>query len=156
MNRFLIWHTFGGRNEAKYLRTMGFFPYRIPMLFDLSRKASQDDVRREVLKSIENFSPFDDVSGLRLLGRTEEMVVSFNYLETRAEEKDAEYKLEYVAFEGLPESEVFRRTVAHLDFNCFVKNGKGMFSLGYDTSLFTVDDAEAILKKAVEYAEAGF
>ena len=156
MNRFLIWHTFGGRNEAKYLRTMGFFPYRIPMLFDLSRKASQDDVRREVLKSIEDFSPFDDVAGLRLLGRTEEMVVSFNYLETRAEEKDAEYKLEYVAFEGLPESEVFRRTVAHLDFNCFVKNGKGMFSLGYDTSLFTVDDAEAILKKAVEYAEAGF
>lgn len=156
MEKFLICHTFGGRNEAKYLRTVGYFPYQIPMLFDAAQKDILGYVSKELLRSIESFSAWDDMTGRRLTEEKNKLLISFNYLESRETRQDDAYTVEYPAFEGLPEAEEYKKNLPHLDFNCFVKNGKGMIALGYDTELFTAADADEILKKAAGYIEAGF
>lgn len=145
--KLVVHYTFGGRNEAKYFDTIGYFPFTVQLDIDAEDERLSYTVGAEVLTAIDAGSPFDDILVRRLQGGERERFILYNYMEVFDREEGCRYKAldEHI---DCPEDERHPLITPHLEFNC-LSNGKlGVYMLDYDTDTLTNEQAQALLDDA--------
>ena len=147
-----VFYVFGGRNDAEYLGSAGFFPYRIMIPFSRDERFFEH-IGRDVLRAMENSAPQHDVN-YRILGKNESPFpyVSFNCLELIGENED--FILYAVSGETAPVEKSARRAIPHIDICCYIeKDTMITVQINYDPDFISEEMMRAILDRAAALSE---
>ena len=147
-----VHYIFGGRNEAEFTGTAGFFPYRvmIPVRRD---ERFFEHIGEDILSAIENSAPEQDVS-YRILCKKEHPYpyLSYNCLEMIGENED--FLFSAVSGEADPVEKSARSAIPHIDFSCYiVKESLASVQVNYDPDFIDEEKMRTILERAVTLSE---
>ena len=136
-------YTFGGRNQAKYFDTLGYFPYMIPV--KIQKDASVKEIGAAVLDAIENYSPWRDCFYNRIYKNDSSLNIMFNYLEAFDSASEGEYAISPVEVKEVKESPEVIRMRAQVDYACMSRGGRVGVMLNYDPSYLSEEEAQKLL-----------
>ncbi len=146
--RATLFNLFGGRNEARYFRTAGFFPYLVPVPVERDDQFFRH-VKQDLLEAIRSSSPCGD-AGYRALAKHEYRwpVIAFSCMEYIGENGD--FDLLAFGSERNPVSEAARSILPHVYFDCYIlKEKMAVVNLIYDPESLPEESARAIAREIV-------
>ncbi|MDO5574282.1 MAG: amino acid adenylation domain-containing protein [bacterium] len=150
--KLLINNTFGGRNDADYFHTIGYFPFSVPMIAEAGKKDILDTIGHETLEAIEHFSAYDDAQYLRLCrGEFQHPFIVYNYMEAFDAGEGAAYKIRNLQSSEPVSDDRCHFILPQLEFNCLSGGSRGIIMLEYDTSILSAEEAEALLSEAEQW-----
>lgn len=143
-DKLLLHHVFSGRNDARYFKTIGYFPITLPLLFrdgpDLLNR-----IGRDVIESIERFSPFDDQQYLRLCGKSSvRLLIVYNYMEAFGGAPEDRYHLRDMRSNARLDDAKASLITPQLEFNCLSSGDRGVVMLDYDAAVISPQDVEKL------------
>ncbi len=149
----VIRNLFGGRNEARYFNTAGYFPYSMP----ITVKKDKDiftHVKEDMVEALKNSSPKDDYSYNAIVNHDFAWPnIVFNCMDNILQTEDFEL-LSLQARDIVP-SEESKLAAAHIAFICIVlPHGGGVVHVIFDPSTIDEEKAEAILERANEISKS--
>ena len=147
----VIRNIFGGRNDARYFDTAGYFPMAIPVPV---KKDSDilSHVKHDIVSSIARSQPKDDYGYNALVNHDYEWpYITFNCMEYISQTKD--FELISLLDKNPVASEEIKTLTNHINFLCFVVPEKGaVINLNYDPSTIDAKKAQSILDRVIEIA----
>ena len=150
--KLILHNTFGGRNDADYFHTIGYFPYSVPMLVETQKDNRLDTIGQDVIKSIEQFSAYDDAQYLRLACHEyHSPFIVYNYMEVFDAGDSEPYKIRDLQSSVPVSDERCHLIMPQLEFNCLSGGNQGIIMLEYDTTLLTPEEVEELLGYAEEF-----
>lgn len=152
LDEMAMYYIFGGRNEAEFQSSAGFFPFRIMIPFRRDERFFEH-IGMDVLIAIENSSPQYDVS-YRILCKSEYPYpyLSYNCLEMIEENED--FLFSAVSGEDAPVEKSARKAIPHMDCNCYIaKNFSAALQISYDPEFISEEKIRDVLDRAVELSE---
>ena len=149
----MIHNVFGGRNEARYFDTAGYFPTGVPIHVRKDPDAFSH-VKQDIVDSLARCAPKDDYAYNAIVNHDYAWpFVTFNCMDYISVTKD--FELISLQSKNTPISEEVKEANAHIQFMCFVYPGQGVVvNLIYDPSTLTEDQAKAILDRAKEISKS--
>lgn len=152
LEEMVVYYIFGGRNEAEFYSSAGFFPYRvmIPIRRD---KRFFEHIGPDVLRAIENSAPHYDVN-YRILCKNEYPYpyLSYNCLEMIGE--NADFRFMAVSGEASPVEKSVRKAIPQIDCSCYIaKNSFAAVQVNYDPDYISEEKMRDILDRAVALSE---
>ncbi|MDL2246928.1 hypothetical protein LJB96_04850, partial [Methanobrevibacter sp. OttesenSCG-928-K11] len=158
----LLFNTFGGRNNPKYFDVMGYFPIGIPITLNTQEKSYLDYVKHKVISSMENYSPFSDIKGLRYLNndilkdenslnainsRHISPFIVYNYMEAfGGDHSNNKYVINNFRGNNFETDEDTCFLIPNLEFSCFSRGNQIALFIEFDTSLCNNEDGEILFK----------
>ena len=152
LEELAVFYVFGGRNDAEFLGSAGFFPYRIMIPFSRDERFFEH-IGRDVLSAMENSEPWHDVT-YRILCKNEYPYpyVSYNCLELIDENED--FLFSAVSGEAAPVEKSARRAIPQIDINCYIaKDTMAAVQINFDPDYISEEMMRAILDRAAALAE---
>ena len=141
-----VFHNFfGGRNDARYFSTAGYFPFRVPM--DVRRDDRYyERVAGEMVSKIRNASPEDDIT-YRILEMKRYSYPFLNYNCSAFLEDNEDFSVS-VFFSKDDSTDYGAQIVTpQADFICYVMKEAVALLLNYDADFLTEAQAQAILDR---------
>ncbi len=153
LDEAVIRNIFGGRNDARYFDTAGYFPISVP----ITVKKDSDvfsHVKQDIVSSIANCKPKDDYAYNAIVNHDYEWpFITFNCMEYISQTKD--FELISLMSKKPVLSEDAKAMAAHISFLIFVYPDKGaVINLRYDPATISEDEAKAILARAGEISRS--
>ena len=153
LDETVIYNVFGGRNEARYFNTAGYFPMGVPIHV---RKEADifSHVKQDIVASLAGCTPKDDYAYNAIVNHNYEWpFITYNCMDYISVTKD--FELISLQSKNTPISEEVKEANAHIQFLCYVYPGQGVVvNLLYDPSTINDEQAKAILDRAKEISKA--
>lgn len=148
----VIHNVFGGRNEARYFDTAGYFPMGIPIHVKKDSDAFAH-VKQDIVESMAKYAPGDDYSYNAIVNHDYAWpLVTFNCMDYISVTRD--FEMITLQAKNNPVSEEMKEISAHVQFLAFIYPGKGaVVNLIYDPSTIDEGQAKAILERAKEISK---
>ena len=153
LDEAVIHNVFGGRNEARYFDTAGYFPIGVPIHVEKDSDAFSR-VKQDIVESLAGSAPKDDYGYNALVNHNYVWpVVTYNCMDYISMTKD--FELITLQSKNTPISEEVKVTNAHIHLLCFVYPEKGvLMNIIFDPSTIDEDQAKAILERAKEISKS--
>ena len=148
----VVHYVFGGRNDAAFYSSAGFFPYRVMIPFRRDARFFEH-VGRDVFSAIESSVPQHDVS-YRILCKNEYPYpcLSYNCLEIIGENED--FLFSAVPGKAVPVEKSVRKAIPHIDCNCYiVKDTLASVQVNYDPDFISEEKMRSVLDRALTLSE---
>ena len=152
LDEAVFFDMFGGRNDARYFNTAGFFP--IMMMLPVNKDAEfYKHIGKDVVEAICQLHPGDDLSYRTICkGEYPYPRLSYNCMEFIEENDD--FSLTSMFSGDQHYDEMSRALLPHLDFMCLMVGTKAaVVHLNYDTGFISKETAQAILDRITMIAQ---
>lgn len=146
-----VFHNFfGGRNDARYFSTAGYFPIRMAL------NVKRDDryyekVAGEIIEKIKSTAPEDDLS-YRILQKKQYPFPTVNFNCIDALDGNEDVRLESLKPKDITDDPETRIATPQLDFLCYIMKDVAAILLNYDESFISENTANAILQQIIKIA----
>ncbi len=152
LDEAVIRNVFGGRNDARYFDTAGYFPIGIPVKVRKDKDVFSH-VKQDIVGSLARSTPKDDYVYNAIVNHDYEWpFITFNCMEYISQTKD--FELISLQSKKPAVSEESKLLTAHISFLCFVYPEKGaVINIIYDPSTIDREKAKAVLDRAAELSK---
>ncbi|MCR5734550.1 MAG: AMP-binding protein [Lachnospiraceae bacterium] len=143
---------FGGRNDARYFHTMGFFPTRIliPVKKD---ERFYEHIADDIVSAFEKGVPQDDLS-YRILEKKDYTYPNISYNCMAYIEENDDFSLESLFAENAQMDDRAKMTNPQIDMMCLIVGTTAAACvLNYDPEFISKEKAQEILDKMTEIAD---
>ncbi len=149
----VFYNIFGGRNEARYFGTAGYFPMRVSVPVQKDARF-YENVGARVVDAFSSVTPWDDLA-FRIMEQKKYPYpnLSYNYMEYIEENED--FSLVSLFAADPTYDDMAKALTPHMDFMCLNIGITALaIVLNFDPAFISAEKAQEILDKVKELAEA--